>query len=258
MSRYPSGGTQARFTYRAHDAPGRRKTPVLAVDHPAVVGSRPIVKTQYVVDAFADPRRPLFKRGGWTSKLGHRVLKGRLRGLPLVHLTLAERTTCPASCQQWRSCYGNARTHATIQRFKPGPDLERRIPLALSRLSQLAPGGYLVRLHTLGDFYSVGYVRLWTRMLERHPALHIYGYSHRQGEPIGDALQTVIDRHWPRFAIRWSDSTDSRRTANVAQSIEAARQMPGTVCPAQTHEHMTCGQCTLCWASEAPIIFLQH
>ena len=39
------------------------------------------------------------------------------------------------------------------------------------------PNGFAVRLHNLGDFYSLQYVALWRRLLARHPALHVWGYT---------------------------------------------------------------------------------
>jgi hypothetical protein len=39
------------------------------------------------------------------------------------------------------------------------------------------PNGFALRLHNLGDFYSTTYVDLWRKLLERHSALHVWGYT---------------------------------------------------------------------------------
>ena len=70
------------------------------------------------------------------------------------------------------------------------------------------PNGFAVRLHNLGDFYSVEYVELWRRLLARHSALHVWGYTARwhSDDPIAAALASLVEREWDRFAVRFSNA----------------------------------------------------
>jgi hypothetical protein len=49
-----------------------------------------------------------------------------------------------------------------------------------------------MRVHNLGDFYSVEHVELWRTLLERHPALRVWGYTARwhSDDPIAVALSS--------------------------------------------------------------------
>jgi hypothetical protein len=80
--------------------------------------------------------------------------------------------------------------------------------------------GFAVRLHNLGDFYSVEYVGLWRRLLERHSALHVWGYTARwqiKDDPIAAALVSLVECQSDRFAIRFS---------NAPFPFEACSQFP--------------------------------
>jgi hypothetical protein len=59
------------------------------------------------------------------------------------------------------------------ERMRAGPDLEWRLVREVALLDVDHPGGFAVRLHNLGDFYSVRYVELWAELLERHPGLRV-------------------------------------------------------------------------------------
>ena len=61
------------------------------------------------------------------------------------------------------------------QRMQAGPDLEWRLEREVALLDIEHPDGFAVRLHELGDFYSVEYVKLWGKLLECNPGLHIWG-----------------------------------------------------------------------------------
>ena len=96
-------------------------------------------------------------------KLGKRVTKGKWKGFPIFTLTLEERATCPRSCAHWADCYGNNMLYAF--RYEAGPELEAMLETELAELQRKYPNGFLVRLHILGDFYSVGYVAKWAKWL---------------------------------------------------------------------------------------------
>src|SRR5690606_6120063 len=97
----------------------------------------------------------------------------------------------------WQTCYGNNMPYA--KRVEHGHALERALEREVSALldqkrvhqgSRVPIAGILVRLHALGDFYSVGYVAFWDAMLRMHPRLAVFGYTAwAPGSEIGDAIQ---------------------------------------------------------------------
>lgn len=94
----------------------------------------------------------VLKSGHQSRKIGAFATKGPRRGWPIFTLTLEERATCPRSCQQWRSCYGN--NMQATERIEPGEALENALVAELAELQAKHPDGFMVRAHVLGDFYS--------------------------------------------------------------------------------------------------------
>jgi hypothetical protein len=231
----------------------------LAADNASVVQGRTIYRHR--VTPAVRPDR-ILKSGMNNPKIGAVVVKGPWRGMPIYTLTLEERRTCPTSCHHWRSCYGNSMTWS--ERIEHGPDLERRLEHELWLLDQRHPGGFLVRLHVLGDFYDTGYVLRWFDWLQRYPALHVFGYTARRpDEEIGFVLRQLVERHWPRFAVRIS--TDARtpapgwpRAVTVAAGPDRRTIGDAVVCPAQTGRTNCCATCGLCWSTRRDIAFLLH
>jgi hypothetical protein len=188
-------------------------------------------------------------------KIGGEVLKGDLKGLPIFTLTLEERATCPTTCRHWRSCYGN-NMHLS-KRFKAGQDLEKWLPIEVAMLMRANPQGILVRLHILGDFYSVEYVEMWKRLLDEYPALHVFGFTARIGDAIGDKLIQMTADYWPRFAMRFSNAPlDYLTTVSIEHPVQKPEK--AVICPAQEGKTAGCGSCALCWQSKKQIAFLQH
>lgn len=224
----------------------------LAADHPAIVAGRSLFASNVVA-----PTLGVLKPGGWQRKLGTTVLKGKWKGMPIVSLTLEERATCPRACKLWFDCYGNNMGRAL--RYRPGYKLERAIIADLARLQERHAGGFVVRLHLLGDFYSVAYVDFWAACLEEFPALRVFGYTARQlDDVIGERVAALREYAWDRFAIRTSGADSGPRTL-VIDIPEAAPD--AIVCPAQTERTRNCSTCGLCWSEAAmhkPIAFLQH
>ena len=107
------------------------------------------------------------------SKLGRKVNKGRWRGMPIYTVTLPERRTCPAYCEQWGICYGNHMPFA--HRIDPLPDPELFIQRIQEEVAVLSykhrRTGFVVRLHVLGDFFSVEYVEAWYRLFTKYDNL---------------------------------------------------------------------------------------
>jgi hypothetical protein len=213
-------------------------------------------------------------------KLGKKVTKGKWKGFKIYTLTLEERATCPRSCAHWADCYGNNMMFAT--RYSVGPEFEAMLESELATLQAKHPQGFLVRLHILGDFYSVSYVAKWAKWLSMFPALHVYGYTANQPNAqdklersIGEAILTLRSALPERWAVRFSGNfEDTAMTANSydderAQAQVAAKQ--AFLCPTQISKATglyagkdeetlvpDCGACGLCWTASKPVVFLTH
>ena len=229
----------ARMRLNLHAKAG--KPLVLGADHPAVIEGRALFHS------VPELRPPLLKPGLHSPKLGNIVAKGRWRGMRLFSLTLEERATCPRSCSHWRGCYGNHMPWAARQ--PQGQELVDGLARELTALSKKHPAGFVVRLHVLGDFYSVGYVDAWRGWMQRRAALHVFGYTaHQPGTPIGDALRALRREQPARWWVRHSDGPRN-----------ALRTGPdGITCPAQTGKSKSCATCALCWTTPQAINFMAH
>lgn len=191
----------------------------------------------------------LLKTASSNDKLGkgsNVISKGHWRGFAMYSLTLEERSTCDRSCQQWANCFGNNMRFAH-RVGNDDPDLLMlRLHDEIEHLSKVHPSGFVVRLHVLGDFFSVDYVEFWANALRAYPALHLFGYTHRTGE-IGEAIAKHLqnDRAWIRFSDRGGDMS-----ANVGGE--------GIVCPEQSGKTQSCLTCGLCWSTKKAIAFIEH
>ena len=226
------------------------------VGHPAFTEGR----TLYPSTVRVGRDRWALKSGDNAKKIGGEILKGKWKNFPVFTLTLEERRTCPTTCHHWRSCFGNKMDLA--DRVASGPDLIWRLEREVALLELRHPTGFAVRLHVLGDFFSVEYVRFWHTLLERHPALHVFGFTARwdaANDPIAAALVALVKQQWDRFAIRFSNAPSSF-SAPATISIEHPYQKPSAaiLCPEQVGKTESCSTCGLCWASTRRIAFLQH
>lgn len=235
---------------------GRMGQITLGVLDPAFRTGRTIFSSR-VFDP--DEVRRVLKDGHQSRKIGKTVMKGPRRGWPIFTLTLEERATCPRTCEAWAFCYGNNMQAA--ERIVAGPALEAALWTELLALQFAHPGGFMVRLHVLGDFYSVDYVRFWTRALEAFPALHVFGFTARlPGTEIGDAIWALTEADWRRVAIRFS-GLYSPEKASVLQgdsSVSGVSSSGAIPCPAQTDATDCCATCALCWQSKRSIAFARH
>jgi hypothetical protein len=144
-----------------------------------------------------------------------------------------------------------------LQCMEAGPELQWKLEREVALLS-IDHQNFCVRLHGMGDFYSAAYVELWRTLLERHPGLHVFGYTARWDDAIADALRSLArDAGWSRFAMRFSNAPMATRST---VTIESVRQKPAdsTVCPEQTGRTESCSTCALCWHSKRRVAFLQH
>lgn len=245
--RYAYGGPLRRFEsikpkgHRIHLRP----------THPALTEGRTLFPSR--VEA-PEARPRLLIDGHNSRKIGRRVMKGRLRGAPIFTLTLEERATCPRTCAEWTTCYGNSMHFA--RRIKHGRAFEERLWEELAEKQRLHPDGFLVRLHILGDFYSADYVELWAEALEAYPALNVFGYTARAPDgAIGAAVAELLGMHPQRWYVRfsgWAGATDGSIV------VDAADQTDHLICPAQTGRTECCATCALCWQSDRTIAFLRH
>jgi hypothetical protein len=222
---------------------------VLALEHPAVVEGRPLFKRSANEHKRATAR--VLVSGHNSRKIGKYVTKGAWKSWPIFTLTLEERATCPSSCELWQGCYGNRMPWSI--RHAAGTVTEQRIAQELAELQQRYPGGFAVRLHVLGDFYSVAYVDMWRGWLQAFPALHVFGFTARTAdEAIGVAIARLAGVHWDRFAIRSSGGKLPLPSAYVGAH-------EGISCPAETGASECCGTCALCWAApDKTIVFHEH
>lgn len=179
---------------------------------------------------------------------GRYVKKGTLKGAEVYTLTLTERETCPTSCGHWDDCYGNNMPFA--HRLEHGEELEARLIREVKEKCQAAAKKgrkVLVRLHVLGDFYSVGYVEMWRKLLVLHKNLYVWGYTHvtpSDNLQIYHQLQLARDGFPERWHVRWSDTcgtfsanseTDNRRycvsgAGRQDKSLHYLRLMLGRPC----------------------------
>lgn len=203
-----------------------------------------------------DALKRMLVSGHSNVKIGNDVRKGRLfRGYWIYTLSLEERATCPRTCRHWETCYGNNMPYA--KRIEHGDEMLARLEAELATLTAQRVG-ILVRLHALGDFYSVEYVHFWQRMLAKHPNLAIFGYTARApGTPIGDAIFYLHHAQPRRFAIRWSDGD---RAWGATRSIRSEAEAPADafICPEQTGKTACCATCGLCWNTSKNVAFLEH
>jgi hypothetical protein len=196
----------------------------------------------------------VLKTGHQSRKIGKTVTKGPRRGWPIFTLTLEERATCPRTCKAWAFCFGNNMQGA--ERIVAGPALEEALWNELLELQFEHPGGFMVRLHVLGDFYSTDYVKFWKRALVAFPALHVFGFTARlPGTPIGDMLFGLVNDQWGRFAVRFSGLPGPTLGSILKGDPGTDEAIP---CPAQTNATDCCATCMLCIYSKRSIAFARH
>ena len=205
-----------------------------------------------------DTKSSILKSGTLNKKLGGFITIGHWRGLPLYSLTLEERATCPLSCRHFETCFGNNMPFA--HRFKAGEELETRLDIELARLNHIHPFGFVIRLHVLGDFYSVDYVKKWDEWLNKFPNMKVYGYTaysptdnDKKCALIGKELLKTRLTNNRRFQIRLSNGGDTEFSANAIED-----DFKGFTCPEQTNKVDTCAECALCWTTDKNVNFIQH
>jgi len=198
----------------------------------------------------------LLVSGHSNVKIGRDVRKAKFRGYWIYTLSLEERKTCPDSCRHWQTCYGNNMPWAK-RIDHTDPDFLPTLETEITRLCTKR-GGVLIRLHALGDFFSVEYVEFWRHMLRRHPNLALYGYTARHPvTPIGDAVW-VTNRLFPdRCMIRFSDA-QLPEMSTVSIGDESGCPPNAFICPEQTGKTRCCATCGACWSTKKNVAFMEH
>ena len=184
------------------------------------------------------------------------IKKGKFKGYVIFTLTLEERATCPRECYHWDTCYGN--NMAFAHRIEHGPALEAKLNEEIEEFCSTYKG-VIIRLHVLGDFYSVDYVNQWANWLARYDNLAVWGYTgNNRNSDIGMAL--AYNRHLfgNRWAVRFSNDLDYQFAANSNERIKPVKGQY-FVCPEQTGDVANCANCALCWAAtDRQVLFMTH
>lgn len=259
---YAALGDDTSFSRFVKIKGGVRKPPpkqlTMEGRHPAFIEGRSIFSKKGVKSL--DQLKNLLVSGQSNVKIGNDVRKGHFRGYHIFTLSLEERATCPRSCANWTTCYGNNMPYA--RRVGVTTDnrreFEQRLEAELVGLLKKPWAGVLVRLHALGDFFDEQYVEFWGNMLAKYERLAIYGYTARRpDDQIGGEILTLKNVYGRRFAVRWSDGNYGR---DCTVSILTEDQRPATafVCPEQTGKADACGKCGACWTGDKNVAFLIH
>jgi len=145
-------------------------------------------------------------------------------------------------------------------RFKAGDDLENRLEIELKKLNYIHKFGFVVRLHVLGDFYNIGYVKKWEKWLKMYPNMKVFGYTGYKPDDkikkyaeIGLEILRVRLQNPKRFQIRISDGGNTEFSANAKED-----NYDGFTCPEQTKKVDTCADCGLCWTTLKNVNFINH
>ena len=198
----------------------------------------------------------VLKPGSNNKKLGFNITSKVWNGKKLFSLTLEERKTCPKSCHHWNDCYGNNMPFA--HRYPFGEALESRIDVEIGQLIVKYPKGIVIRLHVLGDFYSVEYVKFWADMLNKYPTLSIFGYSARYHDIIGAHIEQLNVQFADRCVIRFSVNKAYIPIVNFRYAATESFDGKAFICPEQTSKVKSCADCGLCWTTNNTVKFLSH
>lgn len=191
---------------------------------------------------------------------------------------LEEYSTCPDSCRfkRYGDCLGeNTRADRYIVTPKFWEHADRE-----ANLLHLNHARWFLRLHGLGDFFSVDYVRRWIDLAERYPSMHIWGFTHRVPDSdIGYAIKDAMARFPKRWRTHWSDCVAERGTAvcfdwhtlsltdGIVDPVQYRDGIAYPICPEQLDRYVrrkpsaeirTCADCRRCIVTETNVGFLFH
>jgi len=202
------------------------------------------------------------------SKASSIITKGTFKGYKMFTLTLTERETCPKSCVHYLDCFGNNMPFAHRIDHTDQKLLEERIEIDLDELIIQKKKRVMLRLHILGDFFSVSYVLFWKKLLHKYNGLlAIFGYTgNLPNDPnplyasIGKAIRDVrrVFKDRKLFQIRFSGMPSDSFSANSLDH-NTPEKGKDIICPEQTGKTESCTTCSLCWDCPAKrILFITH
>jgi len=207
---------------------------------------------------------------GFKVKRDKFISKGIFKGSPLFYLSMVERLTCPTSCNAWSSCYGNNTPFMhRIDPFNEDKEINGAFKDALQsdlRSLEIKYGSFVVRLHELGDFFSVEYVELWESFLFYFEGLKIFGYTHQEDPEILNAIDRINKSYHGRFNIMQSDNpTITNRPYAMIDTLENRLEYPtafnkdnAVICPEQEGKTASCNTCGLCMSGQTNVLFIEH
>lgn len=176
------------------------------------------------------------------------IQRGKWQGFPLFKISLEERKTCPETCKMFDKCYGNHMQFA-YRTDHTNPDFLEILQAEITILARMHKYGFVIRLHELGDFYSVKYVSFWKRMIEKFPNLNIYGYTAREKDSdIGKQI-CILNQNTKRVFIRFSGVLGENGAVVNHIGKEAF------ICPSK---RLSCMECCLCWNTRKCVSFIEH
>jgi hypothetical protein len=190
------------------------------------------------------------------------ITKGKWKGMTMFSLTLEERKTCPDTCEHYSDCYGNNMRYAS--RYQAGKWIIKQLRIELTKLNKKHKNGFVIRLHILGDFYSVEYLQAWSDFLDEFENLHVFGYTRRHdvNDPIAQAYKALFPTPTNRWQIRFSGSHNEEMTA-LSETHELAQPKldngSAFMCPQQRGQTDGCYSCGLCFGSTSKtVVFANH
>ena len=193
-------------------------------------------------------------------KIGKKVTKGQYLNYLFKTVTLIERETCPPDCVHWNDCYGNNMPFAHRISHKDQNLLQKRI---YNELLNSTNKLLLIRLHVLGDFFNVKYVKFWSIMLNTFKNIAIYGYTanniNSNFKISRDIAKEIIKLNYNKHShIRFSNDLTNNFSANSYDIVKPVKGK-SILCPVQENKTANCGTCGLCWNQKnQSIIFKTH
>jgi hypothetical protein len=140
------------------------------------------------------------------------------------------------------------------ERIVAGAGLRGALWGELQALQAAHPAGFMVRLHILGDFYSIDMSRSG-RALAAFRRCHVFGFT---AHPRGRSDRRGVERRWLGRLEPVRDPILRRGRRRTARVRGSARDPDAITCPAQTGKTECCATCALCWQSDRSISFIAH
>ncbi|MGW8177247.1 MAG: GP88 family protein [bacterium] len=176
----------------------------------------------------------------------------------IANFSLPAMKTCPGKtkfCK--RFCYGQRNWYRT-ERVKQG--LWDRYFISLSpQFADRVIGEIkdkkikLVRIHTVGDFYSVEYIKKWEKIARACAgSTKFYGYTRSwRVDELRPHLEYLMENFlvWLRASIDYTTHQQKPEGWATFSSVDG----DGKLCPHDSGKVMFCRDCGICWNSFTPI-----